>query len=129
MENFIFCALKTIHVTPSKTGKNFMYMFNFLRVSTEYSRVLIGRLVSVQCCNYKMSSGSICLTETRCLKSTLLWPFKDQCSHHIETSHLICRANQLTGFYAMGTLVVKGLKQKKSEAVTCRVLLNWVLTT
>ena len=34
--------------------------------------------------------------------------FNDQCSHHIETSQLICRANQLTGFYMMGTLVVKG---------------------
>ena len=72
MENFIFCALRTIHVTPRKTGKNFMYMFNFRRVFTEYSRVLISRLVSVQCCNYKMSSGSICLAETQCLKSTLL---------------------------------------------------------
>ena len=36
-------------------------------------------------------------------------PFNDQCFHHIETSHLICRANQLTGFYVMGTLVGKGL--------------------
>ena len=29
---------------------------------------------------------------------------------YIETSQLICSANQLTGFYMMGTLVVKGLK-------------------
>ena len=29
--------------------------------------------------------------------------------HHIETSQLICSANQLTGFYMMGTLVVKRL--------------------
>ena len=36
-------------------------------------------------------------------------PFNDQCSHHIETSHLIWRTNQLTCFYMMGTLVVKGL--------------------
>ena len=28
---------------------------------------------------------------------------------NIETSQLICRASQLTGFYMMGTLVVKGL--------------------
>ena len=35
-------------------------------------------------------------------------PFNNQCPHHIETSQLICRANQLTGFYMMGTLVVKG---------------------
>ena len=36
-------------------------------------------------------------------------PFNDQCSHHIETSQLICSASQLTGFYMMGTLVIKGL--------------------
>ena len=36
-------------------------------------------------------------------------PFNDQCSHYIDTSQLICSANQLTGFYMMGTLVVKGL--------------------
>ena len=35
--------------------------------------------------------------------------FNDQCSHHIETSQLICIANQLTGFYIIKTLVVKGL--------------------
>ena len=34
-------------------------------------------------------------------------PFNDQCSHHVETSQLICRANQLTGFYMMGTLAIK----------------------
>ena len=37
----------------------------------------------------------------------------DQCSHHIETSQLICSANQLTGFYMMRTLVVKGLNLMK----------------
>ena len=35
--------------------------------------------------------------------------FNDQCSHHKETSQLICSANQLTGFYMMETLVVKRL--------------------
>ena len=28
-------------------------------------------------------------------------------SHYVETSQLICSANQLNGFYMMGTLVVK----------------------
>ena len=32
------------------------------------------------------------------------------CSDHTETSQFICFANQLTGFYMIGTLVVKGLK-------------------
>ena len=37
----------------------------------------------------------------------------DQYSHHIENSQLICRANQLTSFYIIGTLVVKGLINKQ----------------
>ena len=40
---------------------------------------------------------------------TLFQPFSDQCSHHIETSQLICSTNQLAGFCMMGTLIVKGL--------------------
>ena len=32
-------------------------------------------------------------------------------SHQIETSQSICRANQVTGFYMMGTLVDNGLKK------------------
>ena len=43
--------------------------------------------------------------------------FNDQCSHHIETSQLICRANQLTGFYMMKTLVVKRLKYKSARVL------------
>ena len=35
--------------------------------------------------------------------------FNDQFSHHIETNQSICSVNQLTGFYMMGTLVVKRL--------------------
>ena len=38
-------------------------------------------------------------------------PFNDQCPSHIETGQLLCSANQLTGFYMSGTLVLKGLKQ------------------
>ena len=36
--------------------------------------------------------------------------FNPLTTHHIETSQLICSANQLTGFFIMGTLVVIGLK-------------------
>ena len=42
-------------------------------------------------------------------------PFNDQCSHHRETSQLICSANQLSGFYMMGTLVVKKLKRSENQ--------------
>ena len=35
--------------------------------------------------------------------------FHDEGSYHIETSPLICRANQSTGFYMIGTSVMKEL--------------------
>ena len=38
-------------------------------------------------------------------------PSNKQRSHHIETSQLISRANQLTGFYMWEILVNKGLRQ------------------
>ena len=40
-----------------------------------------------------------------------------QRSHHIETSQLICKANQLAVFYIKGTLVVKGLKSSKNQSM------------
>ena len=42
--------------------------------------------------------------------------FNNQRSLPIETSQLICRANQLTGFYMMETLAVKGLRVVYSES-------------
>ena len=41
----------------------------------------------------------------------------DQCSSHIETNQLVCSANQLTGFYMRGTLVVKGLIEYKQRNI------------
>ena len=37
---------------------------------------------------------------------------------HIDISQLICRANQVTGFYMIGTLVVKGLKKSQAKRVS-----------
>ena len=34
----------------------------------------------------------------------VVYPIKRQCCPHIETSQLICTANQLTGFYMMGNI-------------------------
>ena len=38
----------------------------------------------------------------------------------IDTSELICSANQLTGFYMIGTLVVKGLRESDNKIVINR---------
>ena len=42
-------------------------------------------------------------------------PFNDQCPSQIETSQLICSANQLAGPYMRGTLVVKGLIMRSQK--------------
>ena len=39
------------------------------------------------------------------------YPIKGQCCPHIETSQLICDANQLTGFYMRATLALNGLNK------------------
>ena len=38
--------------------------------------------------------------------------------HHIETSQMICNANQLTGFYMRATLELNGLKESMCVWVT-----------
>ena len=40
-------------------------------------------------------------------------PLTTNVPHHIETSQLICNANQLTGFYMIWKLVVNGLNEYK----------------
>ena len=42
-------------------------------------------------------------------------PFHDGGLYHIETSPLICSANQWTGFYMISASVMKGLIQKLNE--------------
>ena len=51
-------------------------------------------------------------------------------SHHIETSQFVYKANQLTGFCMMGTLVVKGLMKEYSLVEIVLILyflLYWIL--
>ena len=45
----------------------------------------------------------------------MYYPFNCQCFPHIETSQLICKANQLTGFYMRETLAINGLNSKLTE--------------
>ena len=40
-------------------------------------------------------------------------PIKCQCCPHIETSQLIYKANQLTGFYMKATLAFNGLEKDR----------------
>ena len=49
-------------------------------------------------------------------------------SSHIEISQLICPANQLTGFYMRGTLVVKGLNKEEQYPNGLKIPLYHALT-
>ena len=44
-------------------------------------------------------------------------PFYCQCCLHIETSQLLCCANQLTGFYRKATVAINGLISQKIIAL------------
>ena len=48
---------------------------------------------------------------------------------YIETSQLICSENQLTGFYMMGTLAVKGLSNLDNSEAVARAILQKMLKT
>ena len=50
------------------------------------------------------------LTKNSIFPESCLKPFSNQSSHHIETSQLTCKANELTGCYMMGKLAVKWLR-------------------
>ena len=52
-------------------------------------------------------------------------PINDQCSHHKETSELVCRANLLIGFYIMGTLVVQVLNNLRVIVLILFSLIPW----
>ena len=47
----------------------------------------------------------------------LLYLINRQSCHHIETSHLICYANQLTSFYMMATLAVNELITRSALSI------------
>ena len=44
-----------------------------------------------------------------------IWSSMHESCHHIETSQLICKANQLTGFYMMATLPFNELSNTEAE--------------
>ena len=55
--------------------------------------------------------GKIGVFQQTAVKGLLYpYPFNDQWLFHIETSQLICRENQYTGFYMREELIIKGLK-------------------
>ena len=49
-------------------------------------------------------------------------PIKCQRYPHIETSHLICCANQLTGFYMRATLGLNGLSLQLSPSKSSGII-------
>ena len=55
--------------------------------------------------------------------------YKHQSCHHIETSNLICSANQLIGFYMMATLVFNELNLKQNFQIIPYVKKNKTFQT
>ena len=56
-----------------------------------------------------------------------LWsfnPFQPSVVFHIETSHLICTANQITGFYVKCNPGLKWVKSPNRKKTSCRASVN-----
>ena len=66
--------------------------------------------------NLKIIRGPVChdirtISDCISLSKRIIWFFYDGCPYHIETSRLICSANQWTVFYLIGTSVMKELNK------------------
>ena len=70
--------------------------------------------------NYKISTSALGL-------SLALLTLCDGGPHHIETSPLICFANRWSGFYMIGTSVIKNLKHLSGYELDNQSSLNWYL--
>ena len=53
------------------------------------------------------------------------WPIKWQFCSHIETSQLICCANQLSGFHMRATLAINGLIENQVNAMQANAI-SWL---
>ena len=65
----------------------------------------LSKILFIKNLEYEISNSSERVVETEAYKL-----FHDEGHYHIETSPLICRENQWTGFYMIGTSVMKELK-------------------
>ena len=78
-----------------------------LKRSTLWRKLGQNQLILYQLGSHKDVKKSTILNWVK----SLLNPFKCQCCPHIETSQLICCANQLTSFYTRPTLALNGLSE------------------
>ena len=86
-----------------------------------FAKIQTGKLVSIfyKSLSFFWIQYNVSL---KCSKICVInQPFNDQCSHHIEISQSICRANQLTRFNMLGTLVVRVLTKVIGKFCSFRI--------
>ena len=77
-------------------------------------------------CNSLLLSHFNCVTEELNTVSNVYQLIRRQSCHHIETSQLICLANQLIGFYTMATLAFNELIIS-TQAINITILEHLIL--
>ena len=83
------------------THLRYNHQNNLIPLISKISRVLTNF-------SHPLASFSISMYASFCLSSSIKL-FHDRGPYHIETSSLICSVNQSTGFYMIGTSVIKEL--------------------
>ena len=77
-----------------------------------------------------LNSSFFSLNENKSVDHLVLKPifcvchFHDGGSYHIETSPLICRANEWTGFYMIGTSAMKELRDTVNRLIAIQMCVN-----
>ena len=108
-----FCLLN-LHIKQVVIILTFVYLCS-LNSSSYFSLILlyfdVDGWVTTWCSN---CCGTITKKLIQNISAIILEFFHDGGPYHIETSTLICKTNQWTGFYMIGTSIVKELNCKKN---------------
>ena len=94
--------IRSVHVDLSAFLYKLLSRFELQSSSLHFAVVMA--LKSPKTRNF----GTFC-----CVHQWCDWLIKRKSYHHTETSQLICRANQLTGFYMMATLEFNELRHSR----------------
>ena len=111
---FLFTELmplraQALYIWKYQTNKiqHFMNIFMFQVRFWPFKKIVLFASIFI-CFPYKNDKNVLLFYLKSTFRSQDVKMFcNDQCFNHIETSQLICFANQLTGFYMMRTLIVK----------------------
>ena len=108
----VFISVTTIPWKSDELSRSYKNFENYVDYWLRWGQYLLGFWIFVAGCVFFKTFEIKCITKPWQAKffHAYINPLTTSVPHHIETSQLIRRRDQLTGFYIWGILVVDGLK-------------------